>query len=390
MPKFSYSIVVATYESSTTLSIGAVVGQLDNNTWDIIVPLMPAGLIESKGLSEIEIEYSNKFLDFLWNQIKARKFRYDLDADRLMKDFLDTLNDEYKEKSPSFSLTPLTPILASTFMLARESVLSSLPSYTFTNTDDSFYNQEEDSKDEVSNKLEGTVLRLVPELSPIHSHIFIDEFTPWKKLKKEFFATIFQIGDLADRILEIIATPFFDRLHARKEKAAMANPIYAKIQARRINGDGTYTLYSEENRLGREEEDTQREIMNKIKNSPRWESVLHYLISSPINRNARRIQRLFQRINRGWDDSDVWSMDTTMSKSIGAQLIHLANTTHGWPGTEEFQHPDEWTDLLHQHGQALLNYADKKFGSLEDDDRSLKEAREAFHWIADHFDSLWD
>ena len=137
-----------------------------------------------------------------------------------------------------------------------------------------------------------------------------------------------------------------------------------------------------------------------------------------------------QLASRGWADSDVWGLDHTLCRRLGAQLLHLADIAHGWPGNDEFPMYEDWIDALRVNGQALLDYAlrpgqtelttkwhDLKFGTgtgarsdwmakinSEDDEptaaawlelRALEErldigGQQALHWVADHLGHLWD
>ena len=135
-----------------------------------------------------------------------------------------------------------------------------------------------------------------------------------------------------------------------------------------------------------------------------------------------------QLVRRGWADTDTWGLDHTLCLRLGAQLLHLADTAHGWPGDDEFPTYEDWTTALRANGQALLDYAkrpgqgeltskwhDLKFGKdpgsdwlskiNSEDDEPTKVAwtelislgerldaagQEALHWVADHLGSLWD
>lgn len=139
------------------------------------------------------------------------------------------------------------------------------------------------------------------------------------------------------------------------------------------------------------------------------------------------IKNGWQLAHRGWADSDTWGLDYALCRRLGAQLMHLAETVHGWPD-QKYDTPEEWTEALRKNGQALTNYAvkpghnevlkewhDLKFGkdpidnwlgkinSKNDaateaawlelrgmDNRYYDEAQAALYWVADHFGHLWD
>lgn len=109
-----------------------------------------------------------------------------------------------------------------------------------------------------------------------------------------------------------------------------------------------------------------------------------------------------QRMRRGFADCDTWNLDTFLIKIIIRGLRHLADTTHGWPQSNEFPTYESWIDYL-------LSLADKfelaeKY-IYDTDDYSLEHpveewaAREkqgtvilgeAFNELSRHFTALWD
>lgn len=139
------------------------------------------------------------------------------------------------------------------------------------------------------------------------------------------------------------------------------------------------------------------------------------------------IKNRWQLLRRGWADSDTWGLDHALCHRLGAQLIHLAETDHGWPD-QLFKTPEEWSMALRENGQALLDYDeqpgqaelltkwhDLKFGkhprsdwlakinSVDDkateaawkelmslEERFYDEAQKSLHWVADHLGHLWD
>lgn len=55
----------------------------------------------------------------------------------------------------------------------------------------------------------------------------------------------------------------------------------------------------------------------------------------------------YQRITRGYCNSDVWDLDSTYLDLFHATLKDLANNTHSWPD-RLFKTPEEWTQYLHE------------------------------------------
>ena len=77
-------------------------------------------------------------------------------------------------------------------------------------------------------------------------------------------------------------------------------------------------------------------------------------------RNARLFFRQFkwayQRMTRGFCDFDTWDLDNYLSQLLADSIRHLANTTHGYPGTDEFSTYESWRDYLYKISD-LLNYS---------------------------------
>lgn len=116
------------------------------------------------------------------------------------------------------------------------------------------------------------------------------------------------------------------------------------------------------------------------------------LSGRPIASAIRNMKHARQRVTRGWDDSSTWSLDTHLARTLGAQLTHLADVTHGYPSGGTFHSFEQWQETLRTHGAALTRYGDDIF-KYEDNinhEQLTAEAQAALHWVADNFGSLWD
>jgi hypothetical protein len=102
--------------------------------------------------------------------------------------------------------------------------------------------------------------------------------------------------------------------------------------------------------------------------------------------NARnQIRWAWQRVHRGWDDRALWSLDTWLAGTLGAQLIAMADLAHGWPGMADWTF-ETWTAALRQHGGVLSDYGH----NCDADDAAIDSAQESMRWVADHLPNLWD
>lgn len=103
-------------------------------------------------------------------------------------------------------------------------------------------------------------------------------------------------------------------------------------------------------------------------------------------RLATRFAR--QRVVRGWDDRSLWSLDDRLAKTLGEQLVKMADIAHGHPADYPF---DQWTGDLRKHGEALLTYQRQHYDARGAEWNAIYEpAQEALRWVADNLAHLWD
>lgn len=118
-----------------------------------------------------------------------------------------------------------------------------------------------------------------------------------------------------------------------------------------------------------------------------------------------RVRLAYQRVHRGWDISALWGLDHHLSKTLGEQLVEMAEIAHGCPGNygpydctpENPNHQQDfekafaaWTSDLRKHGEALQAYARYWEYDLDRRDDLYAPAQEALHWVAENLGALWD
>lgn len=69
-------------------------------------------------------------------------------------------------------------------------------------------------------------------------------------------------------------------------------------------------------------------------------------IKDTIRLLFRSFKWAWQRVTRGYCDADVWDLDITLLNYFYLTLNQLADTTIGWPGTEEFETFEDWQEYL--------------------------------------------
>jgi hypothetical protein len=135
------------------------------------------------------------------------------------------------------------------------------------------------------------------------------------------------------------------------------------------------------------------------------------LESIQVSAASRKLLYAWERLIRGWDDQELWNLDTSMSRRLGAQLLELSERAHSWPDGA-FETYEGWTSTLALHGSALLAYGtaagvddlltewdmlppgDAKteaHGRIDAHEELLAAgATEAWAWVAKYHQCLWD
>ena len=60
----------------------------------------------------------------------------------------------------------------------------------------------------------------------------------------------------------------------------------------------------------------------------------------------RQFKWAFQRVTRGFCDTDVWDLDSHLTEYLAQTIEYLAKTSISYPGTKEFPTPESWTNYL--------------------------------------------
>ena len=195
----------------------------------------------------------------------------------------------------------------------------------------------------------------------------------------------------------------------QRETQAMKDPIYAAEELARRKANGTIIVSSEGfavksyfDHLG---------LFNEL--AP-LTFVDEFLLAARNNLKVSTITYfltdIYDKLTRGWVESEIWSMSQSLALRTGSMLIELSNTSHGWPD-KSYETFEEWVSALKENGnklvaygkqegvEGMLNYLDledekersKAREAVEDLERKLAEnAREAWMWVATHHEDLWD
>jgi hypothetical protein len=113
------------------------------------------------------------------------------------------------------------------------------------------------------------------------------------------------------------------------------------------------------------------------------------------------LRRFWQRRTKGWDESDVWSLDYTISKFALPRLKLLKEKTHGYPC--ELNNMEEWYAILDKiifsmdyiaNEREWKYYPSEENGIEEGDYSKLKEVeakvQEGLDLFGKYYRNLWD
>lgn len=130
-------------------------------------------------------------------------------------------------------------------------------------------------------------------------------------------------------------------------------------------------------------------------------------------RIKRKIKFFFQRLFRGWDDSDTWCLRQVFYKWLRPRLKRFAEITCAYPGTEKYPTFESWQGELNERVKQLdylitdndIDFTDWSYISKE----KLKELKKRYNrdtlginmiaydymakdfhkWFAEHCANLW-
>lgn len=126
---------------------------------------------------------------------------------------------------------------------------------------------------------------------------------------------------------------------------------------------------------------------------PTWYKV-HETVQTHFYRNkgrfkkAKRLVKQYrQRAQRGWSDSDVWSLDIFLAETIRDTVRQLRDTTMSTP---LHMTQDEWHTTLTTIADGFDAHL-TIVNTAPDDDRYLRDLRaKGFNALRDNFSGLWD
>ena len=94
---------------------------------------------------------------------------------------------------------------------------------------------------------------------------------------------------------------------------------------------------------------------------------------------------IHQRITRGFDDRETWSLDCTIARFVAPRLDVLRDTSVGYPPDLESQ--EAWTAVIDKMSQAMYLVADQFRREIDGNTQEyIDEGLELFSFF---FQALW-
>ena len=111
---------------------------------------------------------------------------------------------------------------------------------------------------------------------------------------------------------------------------------------------------------------------------------------SCINESDKRWEEFkHQRLDHGFDDSELWNLESTIAKFIYPRIKEFAENHVGYPGhlTEE-----KWQEILDKITKAFRLYIDHEYlySFKEENEKIEKQINEGLRLFAKYFWNLWD
>lgn len=232
--------------------------------------------------------------------------------------------------------------------------------------------------------------------------------TPLEFLAELFDSSAYSPASIARRI--------HDAHLDRVERRATADPRWSAIEARRHRDGSEFKIYLSEDLTPADWEE-QRRIEKRLTPDPFWLPWARRVSGLTASSALSSLRAAIQRLTRGWDDSEVWSLNSALTSRLADQLVELAERGHGWPGElNGFDTPKQWEDMLLRQAQALRCFdgsaeyeaalsrwhdlhlsrgseaeADLAWKELDRIEReNIQAAKQALHWVAENLELLWD
>lgn len=118
---------------------------------------------------------------------------------------------------------------------------------------------------------------------------------------------------------------------------------------------------------------------------PKYLGIPNINFSLSKSSDKREGKYMNQRKLRGFDDTELWSLDCTICNFIAPRLKVFIKNSMGSCPSEFIDNPDEWVVILNKMLYAFENYGANY--NLDENADKIKEGLDLFH---EYFNMLWD
>lgn len=101
----------------------------------------------------------------------------------------------------------------------------------------------------------------------------------------------------------------------------------------------------------------------------------------------RSIKFFFQRLLRGWDDSETWNLDYSLANLILPRLKRFRKLHCGYPG--QLETDGEWNTIIDQMIYSFEYLASEKAWGIASEEEAV-EIQKGLDLFAKYYRNLWD
>lgn len=98
----------------------------------------------------------------------------------------------------------------------------------------------------------------------------------------------------------------------------------------------------------------------------------------------RKLRFLWQKLDRGWSDDEIWNLDISLAKLILPRLKRFKEIKGGYPGGMTL---DKWEEILNQMIYAFEKSANRF--EWDCDPEITKEVQKGLSLFAQYYGHLW-
>lgn len=115
---------------------------------------------------------------------------------------------------------------------------------------------------------------------------------------------------------------------------------------------------------------------------------MNYGCSKDLRKDKRQEKWKKQRKKRGFDDTELWSLDQSLAMHILPRLKAFRKTPHGWPGFCETQ--EKWNEILDHMIFAFDFAATGKQYPVDTTEEEWERAQKGLRLFAECYFDLWN